>query len=103
MLFPVVNLSESGRAWPEWLPAGAMSWSTVIVALAVLVYRLLAEWQRRRTLLALLREAPTGTLIFQGKGVGGAEMCILVGPELGPVEKVRRSLREALVRGLRRG
>lgn len=79
-----------------------MSWTTAVVAIGVLIYRLLAEWQRRRTLLALLREAPTGTLIFQGKGVGGAEMCIVVGPEVGSAEKIRRSLRETLVRGLRR-
>lgn len=98
-----MNLSRSESGWPEWLPAGVMSWSTVVVAIAVLIYRLLAEWQRRRTLLALLREAPTGTLIFQGKGVGGAEMCIVVGPEVGASEKIRRSLREALVRGLHRG
>lgn len=80
-----------------------MSWPTILVAMAVLLYRLLAEWQRRRTLLALLREAPTGTLIFQGKGVGGAEMCIMVGPDNRPVEQIRRTFREMLRRGVRRG
>ncbi|MFJ8932118.1 RNA polymerase sigma factor [Streptomyces sp. NPDC102364] len=54
---------------------------TVIGVLAVLtgVAALLAEWQRRTTLVALVRNAPPGTVVVQERGRGGPAMQVHVG------------------------
>jgi hypothetical protein len=43
------------------------------------VFRLLAEWQRRTTLVALMCHAPGGTVLIQQRGLGGPPMWIWVG------------------------
>lgn len=54
--------------------AHASSWKSVILLLGVLVIglvgRLLAEWQRRKTLVAVIKDAPGGTVIVQNRGRG---------------------------------
>jgi hypothetical protein len=58
-------------------------WPSLILVLVVVAFgmlaRLLAEWQRRRTLLALMKHAPGGTVILQGRGHGGPAMWVTVG------------------------
>ena len=49
------------------------------VAAAVAGYRLLAERQRRKTLLALVSQAPAGTVVLVDKGPGGPAMWLTVG------------------------
>jgi hypothetical protein len=49
------------------------------VAAAVAGYRLLAERQRRKTLLALASQAPVGTVVLVDKGPGGPAMWLTVG------------------------
>jgi len=41
--------------------------------------RLLSEWQRRLTLMAVVRHAPGGTVVVQERGLGGPVMWIQVG------------------------
>ena len=64
--------------------AHASSWKSVILLLGVLVIgligRLLAEWQRRKTLVAVIKDAPGGTVIVQNRGRGGPAMRIEIGP-----------------------
>jgi hypothetical protein len=67
-----------GRA--AWVPAalpGVVSWHTGIIALGAVavtgILRLLAEWQRRATLTALIRSAPPRTVVMQDdKGTGSS-------------------------------
>jgi hypothetical protein len=65
--------------------AHAVSWKSVILLLGVLVIglvgRLLAEWQRRSTLVALVRHARGGTVIEQKRGRGGPAMRIEIGSD----------------------
>jgi hypothetical protein len=58
-----------------WWSAVAM----VIVIFGILVYRLLAERARRKTLESTYRYAPAGTIVVQGEGPGGPPMRIRVG------------------------
>jgi hypothetical protein len=51
----------------------------VSVVFVALVYRLLAEWQRRKTLLATYLYAPAGTIVVQGHGPAGAPLWVRVG------------------------
>ena len=64
--------------------AHAASWQTVILLVGVLVIgsagRLLAEWQRRKTLVAVIKEASAGTVIEQKRGRGGPAVRIEIGP-----------------------
>jgi hypothetical protein len=63
--------------------AHAVSWAAMgaILGLMVIagVIRLLAEWQRRLTLVAIMQHAPAGTLLVQRRGLGGPELRLLVG------------------------
>jgi hypothetical protein len=59
----------------SWVAAG---WILGLVAVAGGV-RLLCEWQRRTTLVAIVREAPAGTVVVQERGLGGPAMWIQVG------------------------
>jgi hypothetical protein len=75
-------------AGPGWtgrlalLAAHAASWWTALavagVVLASLVFRLLAERSRRKTLEAAFR-APARTLVIMDKGPGGPAMWVWVG------------------------
>lgn len=47
--------------------------------LVVLAYRLLAERQRRKTLLTTYLCAPGGTIVVQGEGPAGPPMWVWVG------------------------
>lgn len=65
----------------------AATWWTALtvagVTLAVLIYRLLAERARRKTLEATFR-APAGTVVALGRGPAGPSMLVLVGEEERP-------------------
>ena len=50
-----------------------------LVAALAAAGALLAEWQRRTTLLAVVRHAPAGTVVVQERGRGGPAMKIHVG------------------------
>jgi hypothetical protein len=39
------------------------------------VFRLLAEWQRRTTLVTLMNHAPGGTVVIQQRGAWAARPC----------------------------
>lgn len=60
-----------------------------LVAVLVGMSALVAEWQRRATLIALVRNAPAGTVVVQERGRGGPAMRVQVGEttdhEGGPV------------------
>ncbi len=58
-----------------WWSAVAM----VTVIFGILLYRLLAERARRKTLESAYRYAPAGTIVVQGEGPGGPPMRIQVG------------------------
>jgi hypothetical protein len=51
-------------------------WTLVALALAFLVYRLVAEHMRHRTLLVVFDRAPSGTVVSLGRagGVGGTQV-----------------------------
>lgn len=55
--------------------------ATLLLAgmLAVMVYRLLAERERRKTLVCLLERAPGGTIVVMKEGQGGPAMSLRVG------------------------
>ena len=83
----LADLGDRGLV-PVWLIAvlarGVSWWSLVLVlavVVAVLTAGLLAEWQRRTTLVALLKAAGPGTVIQQGRGSGGPAMRIELGRE----------------------
>lgn len=75
------------RGWAEWafiVPAYLASLPAAFLPLFGLVvlvgaYRLLAEWQRRVTLVALAERAPEGTVVVQGAGQGGPALWMRVG------------------------
>jgi hypothetical protein len=85
-----------------------VSWAAVGAVLAPLVltgvFRLLAEWQRRTTLVALMSHAPGGTMVIQQRGLGGPPMWIWVGDGprppvvVIPVVVLRRRIAAALRR-----
>jgi hypothetical protein len=56
----------------------AACWILGLVAV-VGVIRLLCEWQRRTTLVAILQNAPAGTVVIQEGGLGGPAMWVQVG------------------------
>jgi hypothetical protein len=60
------------------LSAAAAWWLLALVAVAGVI-RLLCEWQRRTTLVALVRHAPAGTVVVQERGLGGPAMWVQVG------------------------
>jgi hypothetical protein len=47
--------------------------------LARLAFRLLAEHQRRRSLMVMFVHAPSGTIVFQDEGPGGPAIWVWVG------------------------
>jgi hypothetical protein len=87
----------------------AVSWTAVGAVLASLVlmgiFRLLAEWQRRTTLVALMRQASGGTVVIQQRGLGGPPMWVWVGDGprppvvVIPVVVLRRRIAAVLLQG----
>lgn len=58
----------------------ALAWPyTAAVLAATALYRLLAEWQRRKTLIDLVSRAPANTIVVLEKGPGGPAMWVKVG------------------------
>lgn len=60
-------------------PRSAML-ALVVVAVTTSTW-LLAEWQRRNTLVALIERARPGTVVVQDPGLGGPAMRIEIGRE----------------------
>lgn len=74
------------RGWPVGavLSAGhVLSWpgacAVIVTVFGILVYRLLAERARRKTLEATYRFAPGKTVVVQDVGPGGPPMWIWIG------------------------
>lgn len=59
----------------SWPGAGMV----IVTVTCILIYRLLAERGRRKTLLELCRNAREGTVVVLGRGPGGPEMRVQVG------------------------
>lgn len=72
-----------GAVGPALSLAHILPWFETCVVMAVsagiLIYRLLAESQRRKTLEMTYRHAPPGTVVVLGEGPGGPPMLIRVG------------------------
>lgn len=88
-----ISLVHSAGGIVAILVAHQLSWAYGAVAAVVAGYRLLAERERRKTLLELAVQAPAGTVVFVDKGPGGPAMWLKVGDER----------RRALWKGVRRG
>lgn len=69
--------------WLGWLwPLAVQPGSWVVLCLITAVAAVesgLAERQRRATLLALVRYAPSGTVVVQAEGRGGPAMSVQIG------------------------
>ena len=81
-----VSIVETWQGWPglaSIVAPNPPSWVAVGVVLALLALmgtvRLLVEWQRRITLIAVLRQAPGGSVVIQQRGLGGPPMRVWVG------------------------
>lgn len=65
------------------LPVGFLAHASPLVLVAVgalaLAHMVAAEWQRRRTLVAVLRNAPKGSVVEQDGGAGGPFMRVRIG------------------------
>ena len=86
-----------GAGWP-----GACA--VVLVVVVIAAYRLLAERERRKTLLVTYLYAPVGTVMARGKDPAGPQLGVWVGGGHSPVRHLprfsrsRRALRAAHVR-----
>ncbi|CAL9337590.1 hypothetical protein SUDANB176_00197 [Streptomyces sp. enrichment culture] len=67
-----------GWLWPLAVEPGTWVVLCLIAAVAA-VESALAERQRRATLLALVRHAPSGTVVVQEEGRGGPGMSVQIG------------------------
>ncbi|MFJ8636444.1 hypothetical protein [Streptomyces sp. NPDC093568] len=67
-----------GWLWPLSVQPGAWVALCLIAAVAA-VESAMAERQRRATLLALMRHAPSGTVVVQEEGRGGPGMSVQIG------------------------
>ncbi|MFI6373394.1 hypothetical protein [Streptomyces sp. NPDC050546] len=67
-----------GWLWPLAVEPGTWVVLCLIAAVAA-VESALAERQRRTTLLALVRHAPSGTVVVQEEGRGGPGMRVQIG------------------------
>lgn len=60
-----------------------VSWQAGLLAFGMLLIilgcGLLSQWQHRKTLIALVREAPEGTLVVHREGNGGSSTRVQVG------------------------
>jgi hypothetical protein len=75
-------------ALPRWFSASsahAVSWRSMAFFSAALIIgsvtRLLAEWQRRKTLIEVIRHARGKIVVTQGRGRNGPAMRIEVGAD----------------------
>jgi hypothetical protein len=59
--------------------------AAVLVTVVIVVYRLLAERERRKTLFVTYLHAPAGTVVVQGQSSAGPQMWVRVGSDPGPV------------------
>jgi hypothetical protein len=67
-------------SWQAGLVVSGMLLALLIVLLMVaLVHGQLTQWQHRRTLMALVRNAPQGTVVVHRNGDGGPSTRIQVG------------------------
>jgi len=77
------SLAYAGGAVASPVLATTVSWQAGLLVLGVLLIifgcRLLSQWQHRKTLIALIREAPAGTLVVHREGKGGPSTRIQVG------------------------
>jgi hypothetical protein len=91
VLVRLVGVNLVGGALPWWgelvavvLPGG-ISWPVAVAVasmfLGVLGYRLCAELLRRKTVVAILTNAPSGTVIEQQTWPGGPALRIRVGDQ----------------------
>lgn len=79
--------SSSVSSHITWLLSGLImrpGWVVVAVVTAFLVFRLLTEWQRRITIVTLVRLARPGTVVVQDRGACGPALRIQVGGQSGP-------------------
>ena len=51
----------------------------IVITFGLLLFRLLAERGRRKTIRVIAREAPAGTVVALGEGPGGPAMWVRVG------------------------
>jgi len=70
----------SGRCRvPDMTVTSTPCWSLAILLIATAIFRMLMEWQLRRTLTEVFQHAPTGSIIvIKERGLGGS-MWIQVG------------------------
>jgi hypothetical protein len=65
------------------LTSGLICWQEAVTVLAVLAVsgacRILIEWQRRLTVIALVTRAPQGTVVEQHDGHEGQTMRVVLG------------------------
>ncbi|MGA5364231.1 RNA polymerase sigma factor [Streptomyces purpurascens] len=74
------TLLEHGAGWLGPVLAQSRFWTALcLIAALAGVAAFLAEWQRRATLIALVRHAPGGTVLVQERGRGGPAMQVHVG------------------------
>jgi hypothetical protein len=79
LTFPLGGLSgKVAIVLAHMVSWAAACWILGLVAIAGVI-RLLCEWQRRTTLVAILRNAPAGTVVVQERGLGGPAMWVQVG------------------------
>lgn len=76
-------VAGGGAVGPMLFLAHVVPWwevcAPIVVSVGVLIYRLLAEGGRRKTLETTYRHAPGGTVVVLGEGPGGPLMWIRVG------------------------
>ena len=72
--------------WASGVPAalpGVVSWHAGVIALGAVavtgILRLLAEWQRRATLIALMRNAPPQTVVLRADKDTGTSTSVWMG------------------------
>jgi hypothetical protein len=89
-------------ASPALFLTHVVSWweacAVIVVWFGTLVYRLLAERERRKTLEATYRYAARGTVVVQGEGPGGPPMWIRVGDGQWPVQPAPPVIRVSVPR-----
>lgn len=86
LIMTQVRASQAGTWAAMTIAANTISWQAAAMTLAALVVsgvlRLLAEWQRRQTFMALMVGAPEGTVVIQHEDRGGQSMRARLGSTL---------------------
>ena len=77
----LTHASRAGLWAGLTVTTSVLSWQAAALTVAALVVSgvlgLFAEWQRRKTLLALITSAPPGTVVLQGDTAGGHSMKVI--------------------------